>query len=209
MLNSNSSSGEYSAVPTEQVQLPQLLRKNTTATTETKDENTTATTETKDKSYHSMLGHIISYLSTTSPPEYDNQQWQNKRIAKTVKEHKTAAKKNDESEQISDKGQLKRQIEAYIDFLRNPDSSNLNLSERDESNNVKTGMEYLIYLKQHTQTEPTKIFIEKYGIPLKNYIREYDRVFHDDPSKQKNLNNLEKRFKVIYGVSYQEYQKID
>lgn len=67
MLNSNSSSGKYSAVPTEQVQLPPLRRKNTTATT-----------ETKDKSYHSMLGKIISYLSTTSPPEYDNQQWQNK-----------------------------------------------------------------------------------------------------------------------------------
>ena len=199
MLNSNSSSGKYSAVPTEQVQLP----KNTTATTETKDENTTATTETKDKSYHSMLGNIISYFSTTSPPEYDNQQWQNKRIAKTVKEHKTAAKTNDESYQIIDKGSLVDQIYTFLD------SRYLDLSKSDNSNRVKIGMEALIYLKKHTQTKLTKRFIESYAIPLKDYITEYDRLFHNNPLKQKNLDNLEKRFKVIYGVSYQEYKKIE
>ena len=63
-----------------------------------------------------MLGNIISYLSTTSPPEYDNQQWQNKRIAKTVKEHKTAAKTNDESDQIIDKGSLVDQIYTFLDL---------------------------------------------------------------------------------------------
>ena len=77
-----------------------------------------------------MLGNIISYLSTTSPPQYDNQQWQNKRIANTVKEHKTAAKKNDESGQIIEKLELKDQIDAYID------SSNLDLSKGDNSNDV-------------------------------------------------------------------------
>mgnify|MGYP003332433692 CR=1 FL=1 len=150
-----------------------------------------------------MLGNIISYLSTTSPPQYDNQQWQNKRIANTVKEHKTAAKKNDESGQIIEKLELKDQIDAYID------SSNLDLSKGDNSNDVKKGMEAFIYLKQHTQTKLTKRFIEENAIPLKDYITEYDRLFHNNPLKQKNLDNLEKRFKAIYGVSYQEYKKIE
>lgn len=95
-----------------------------------------------------------------------------------MKEHKSAAKKNDESEQISDKDQLKTQIKAYI-------SDDLDLSKGDNSNDVKKGMEDLIYMKQHTQTELTKRFIEGYAMPLKNYITEYNRFFHDDPSKQR------------------------
>ena len=112
-------------------------------------------------------------------------------------------KKNDESGQIIEKLELKDQIDAYID------SSNLDLSKGDNSNDVKKGMEAFIYLKQHTQTKLTKRFIEENAIPLKDYITEYDRLFHNNPLKQKNLDNLEKRFKAIYGVSYQEYKKIE
>ena len=150
-----------------------------------------------------MMGSMFG-----SSPKYDSNPQKQAQITQKAARHRQQSARASMQTQMDTKTALKQQISQQLGYSPNHANYVLNAANEPHNNyhvNVLEGMEHLIYLKNRTYSEGSHKFLIKWGIKLQQYIEQFHQLYGKDPNYTVVINNLDTKFKAIYGKPYNRW----
>ena len=143
-----------------------------------------------------------------SSPKYDSNPQKQAQITQKAARHRQQSARASMQTQADTKTALKAQISQQLGY--SPWHANYVLDAANEPHNnyhvnVLEGMEHLIYLKNRKYSPGSYNFLIKWGIKLQQYIEQFHQLYGKNPNYRLVINNLDTKFRAIYGKSYNRW----